>query len=154
MSQSQPEIRGFKAVFTTIGVIYVVLATSWIVRGPAVLRDFAVPEAVIVAPVFRDFFSFFYLLMAIAGVAQVLFGQVTRGLRAQTLVASVYAVANIVLMLRDLSTSDSRFGSRLYRGDATLLFVVTDLAFATAFGVMAFAGLRRLRAGDSAAGPR
>lgn len=146
MSQREPGIRGFKPVFTTIGVTYIVLASSWLVRGPRVLRDFAVPERVIAEPVFVDFFMFFYQLMAFGGAAQVLLGQVTRGLRAQTLVAGVYCVANVLAMFRDLSTSDSRFGNHLYRGDATLLFVVTDLVFATAFGAVAVAGLRRLRA--------
>lgn len=150
MPPNQPEIRGFKAVFTTIGVLYIVLASSWIVRGPVVLRDFGVPEAVTTEPVLGDFFLFFYQYMAFGGVLQVLFGRVTRGLRAQTLVAGVYTVANLLAALRDLSTSDSRFGNHLYRGEATLAFVATDLAFATAFGVLAIAGLRRLRAEASA----
>ena len=50
MTQSQPEIRGFKHVFTVIGAIYILLASSWIVRGPGVLRDFAVSERVIAEP--------------------------------------------------------------------------------------------------------
>ncbi len=145
MTQRPTEIRGFKPVFTTIGVTYIVLASSWLVRGPSVLRDFAVPAPLIAEPVFVDFFRFFYQLMAFGGVVQVLFGHVTRGLRAQTLVASVYCVYNLLAMFRDLSTSDSRFGNRLYRGNATLLFVVTDLVFAVAFGAVAVAGLRRLR---------
>jgi hypothetical protein len=150
MTQSNAEIRGFKQVFTALGVTYILLASSWLVRGPVVLRDFAVPERVIAEPVFVDLFMFFYEFMAFGGVVQVLLGRVTRGLRAQTLVACVYTAANVLFTFRDLSTSDSRFGNRLYRGDATLLFVVTDLAFACAFGVLAVAGLRRLRAEGSA----
>lgn len=145
MTQSQPEIRGFKHVFTAIGATYLVLASSWLVRGPVVLRDFAVPEHVIAEPVFGDFFLFFYQYMAFGGVAQVLLGRVTRGVRHQTLVACVYTVANLLFALRDLSTSDSRFGSHLYRGEATLFFVVVDLAIASAYGALVVAGLRRLR---------
>lgn len=150
MTQSNAEIRGFKQVFTTLGATYILLASSWLVRGPVVLRDFAVPDRVIAEPVFVDVFMFFYEYMAFGGVLQVLFGHVTRGLRAQTLVACVYTAANVLFTFRDLSTSDSRFGNRLYRGDATLLFVVTDLAFACAFGFLAVTGLRRLRAEGSA----
>ena len=150
MTQRPTEIRGFKPVFTAIGVTYIVLASSWLVRGPSVLRDFAVPAPLIAEPVFADFFMFFYQLMAFGGAVQVLFGHVTRGLRAQTLVASVYAVANVLAALRDLSTSDSRFGSRLYHGDATLLFVVVDVVIAVAYGTLAVAGLRRLRVGEGA----
>jgi Na+/glutamate symporter len=146
MTQSQPEIRGFKYVFTAIGATYILLAGSMLVRGPVVLRDFAVPEHVTAEPVLGDFFLFFYQYMAFGGVLQVLFGRVTRGLRAQTLVACVYTAANLLAALRDLSTSDSHFGNHLYRGDATLFFVVVDLAIASAYGALAVAGLRRLRA--------
>jgi hypothetical protein len=146
MTHSQPEIRGFKHVFTVIGATYILLASSWLVRGPTVLRDFAVPDRVIGEPVFGDFFLFFYQYMAFGGVAQLLLGRVTRGLRHQTFVACVYTVANLLFALRDLSTSDSRFGNHLYRGDATLFFVVVDLAIASSYGALAVAGLRRLRA--------
>ncbi len=154
MTQSDSEIRGFKHVFTATGTIYVLMASSMLVRGPVVLRDFAVPERVASEPVLGDFFMFFYQYMAFGGVLQVLFGRVTRGLRAQTLVACVYTAANFLFTLRDLSTSDSRFGNRLYRGDATLFFVVVGLAYTAAFGALAVAGLRRLRAeGSGAASP-
>lgn len=152
-TQSQPEIRGFRHVFTVAGSIYVLMASSMLVRGPGVLRDFAVPEHVIAEPVLGDFFLFFYQYMAFGGVLQVLIGRVTRGLRAQTLVACVYTAANFLFTLRDLSTSDSRFGNHLYRGDATLLFVVIGLTYTAAFGTLAVAGLRRLRAEGSAARP-
>lgn len=146
MPQSQPEIRGFKHVFTVAGSIYVLMASSMLVRGPGVLRDFAVPERVAAEPVLGDFFTFLYLYMAFGGAIQVLFGHVTRGLRAQTLVACVYTAANFLFALRDLSTSDSRFGNRLYRGEATLFFVLVGLTYTAAFGALAVAGLRRLRA--------
>lgn len=151
MTQRDADIRGFKHVFTVIGGTYILLASSWLVRGPVVLRDFAVSERLIAEPVFVDFFMFFYEYMAFGGAVQVLLGRVTRGLRAQTLVAGVYTAANVLFTLRDLSTSDSRFGSRVYRGDATLLFVATDLVFACAFGALLVAGLRRLRAEGSSA---
>lgn len=126
-------IRGFKPTFTIMGVIYVLLASSMLVRGPAVLRDFAVPEAVATEPVLRDFFLFFYLLMAFVGVLTILFGQVTRERRAQLLVAGTFCVWNLVAAGRDLLTSDSRFGNHLYKGEATLVFVWIDLAFAVTF---------------------
>lgn len=42
--------------------------------------------------------------------------------------------------------TSSRFGNHLYRGDATLFFVVVDLAIASTYGALAVTGLRRLRA--------
>lgn len=143
MSPNQPPIPGFKAIFTTIGVLYVILASSVLVRGVEVMRDFAVPESLISSPVFQDFFSFFYQLMAAVGVLTMLFGHVTRERRAQVIVASVFCVLNLLLAIRDLSTSDSRFGSHLYRGEATLVFVSIDLALALIFGWVALRGLTR-----------
>lgn len=134
-------IRGFKLIFTSIGVIYVLLASSYLVRGPTVLRDFAVPESAVSSPVLQDFFSFFYLLMAFAGVLTVLLGLVTRERKQQLLVATVFCSWNIVAALRDLTTSDSRFGNHLYKGDATLVFVYIDLTFAAAFGYLIVKGL-------------
>jgi len=144
-------IRGFKAVFTTIGVIYVLLASSWLVRGSSVLRAFGVPESLSSAPVLEDIFLFFYQFMAFVGVLTVLFGHVTRERRTQLLVASVFCVSNILWALRDLSTSDSRFGNHLYKGDKTLLFVYMDLAVAAAFGYLIVSAFRvRSRASRNA----
>ena len=141
MSQSQPAIPGFKAVFTTLGVIYVLMASSMLVRGVGALREFGVPESAIAAPVLEDIFLFFYQYMALMGLFTVLFGHVTRERKAQVLVASVFTLANILVALRDLVTSDSRFGNHLYRGDKTLVFVCISLAYAAAFGCLVVKGL-------------
>jgi hypothetical protein len=134
-------IRGFKLVFIIIGVVYVLLACSMLLRGPSVLRDFAVAEGVVSAPVLVDFFLFFYQLMAFVGVLSVLFGLVTKDGKSQRLVASVFLLTNILLAVRDLSTSDSRFGNHLYKGDATLVLVYIDLIIATAFGYLTVKGV-------------
>jgi hypothetical protein len=42
-------------------------ASSMLVRGAGVMRDFAVPDGVVSAPVFADFFAFFFQLMAVVG---------------------------------------------------------------------------------------
>ncbi|HKU40445.1 MAG TPA: hypothetical protein VJR89_19925 [Polyangiales bacterium] len=134
-------IRGFKLVFTSIGVIYIIMASSWLMRGPVVMLDFGVPESVLSEPVLQDFFFFFYQFMVFIGVLMVLFGQVARERKTQLLVASVFCIANILFALHDLSTSDSRFGNHLYKGDATLVFVYISLAIAAAFGYLAMKGL-------------
>jgi uncharacterized membrane protein len=145
MSQSQPGIRGFKPILTTIGVAYVLLASSMLVRGVGVMRDFAVPESVVSAPVFQDFFSFFYQLMIVLGVLTIVFGWVTRERKGQLLVARVFCVVNVLVTLRDLVTSDSSLGNRLYRGPATLIPVFIDLTLALVFGFLALGGLRPAR---------
>jgi hypothetical protein len=66
----------------------------------------------------------------------VLFGLVTRGRRAQRLVAGVFCASSLLFAARELSTSDSRFGNHLFRGEATLVFVGIDLCLALAFGAL------------------
>lgn len=138
---SMNSLRGFKTVFTTIGVIYVLLASSALASGPNFLLGFGVPESVVAEPVLQDIFMFFYQLMAVVGLLTVLFGHATAEGKAQWLVASAFCVANIVAALRDLVTSDSRFGNQLYKGDKTLVFVYISVAFALAFGSLVVGGL-------------
>jgi hypothetical protein len=142
MTQTQLDIRGFKTTFTVIGVIYVWMASWALVRGVSMMHDFGVPETVTAEPVVQDLFSFFYQLMATVGLLIVLFGHVTRGRRAQSLVAAAFCVLNVSLAWRDLITSDSSFGNHLYRGEKTLVFVYISLTLVLIFGALAIIGLR------------
>jgi hypothetical protein len=135
-------IRGFKASLMALGILYVMMASSMLVRGHGVMREFGAPEALVASPIFADVFSFFYELMATCGLSMVLFGQVTRDRASQVLVAAVFCATSLRFTLRDLRTSDSQFGNHLYKGDATLVFVYIGLIYATVFGALALAGLR------------
>lgn len=143
MTEASTGLRAFKPTFVVLGLAYVLMASSALIQGPAFLEDFGVSHELVSEPVLVDFFSFFYQLMIYIGVLMVLFGLVTRERRAQAQVASVFCVTSILLALRDLSTSDSRFGTGLYEGDATVLFTVVGLVYAAAFGALAIAGFRR-----------
>jgi hypothetical protein len=143
MSEPDSGLRGFRTAFIVIGVLYALMAASALGRGVSMLSDFGVSDAEVASPVLADFFTFFYEHMAFVGALVALFGFVTRGRRAQLAVAAVFVVANLLFALRDLHTSDSRFGNHLYRGDATLVFVAIDLALAAVFAVFVVAGLRR-----------
>ncbi|MBC8069634.1 MAG: hypothetical protein IAG13_14955 [Deltaproteobacteria bacterium] len=145
MSGPLPSIRGFKPVFTVIGALYVALASSMLVRGAAALVDFGVAPELAAEPVLADFFLFFYQLMAFVGVLTIVVGWVVHGRRGQALVAAVFCAANVLWALRDLGTSDSAFGNRLYQGEVTLVFVAIDVALALAFGAVAIRGSRRDR---------
>jgi hypothetical protein len=137
MSDAPPSIRAFKPVFTVIGALYVLLASSMLLRGPAALLDFGVAPELVAEPVLADFFTFFYQLMAFVGVLTVVVGWVVRGHRSQGVVAAMFCAANVLWGLRDLATSDSAFGNRLYKGEATLAFVAIDVVLAVAFGALA-----------------
>ena len=145
MADKSSEIRGFRTTFTIIGVLYIAMASSMLLRGVGVLRDFGVPESAIAEPVLQDSFFFFYQCMAAMGALKVLFGHVTRTRATQTVVASVFCVLSLLIAVRDLSTSDSRFGNHLYHGDKTLVFVGIGLALACAFGWLAACGLQKRR---------
>lgn len=145
MSDNAPEIRGYKSVFTIIGLLYVAMASSMLVRGAGVLREFGIPEDVVTAPVLEDIFLFFYQMMAAMGALMVLFGHVVRTRSSQTLVSSVFCALCLLFCAHDLSTSDSRFGNHLYRGEKTLVFVYIGLALAAAFGWLAVRGLQGQR---------
>ena len=136
-------LRAFKPAFIVLGLAYVLMASSALVQGTAFLEDFGVSHELASDPVLTDFFIFYYQLMAYLGVLTVLFGLVTRERRAQVQVASVFFVANMLVALRDLSTSDTRFGNALYKGEETVIFVVVSLVYAMVFGGLAVMGLRR-----------
>ena len=143
MTERSNRLQAFKPAFVVLGLIYILMASYALVRGTALLEDFGVSPAVASDPVLTDFFVFFYQLMAYIGVLIVVFGLVTRERRAQAQVASVFFVASVLLAFRDLSTSDTRFGSALYKGEETVFFVAVSVVYALVFGVLAVMGFRR-----------
>lgn len=146
MSGPPTSIRGFATVFTVIGALYVAMAASMLVRGVDALLDFGVAPELVAQPVLEDFFLFFYQLMAFIGVLKIVIGRVVRGRSNQALVAAVFCVANVVWGLRDLQTSDSAWGNRLYKGEATLMFVAIDGLLIVIFGAFAARGWVRKNA--------
>lgn len=137
--QPQP---GFKATLIIVGAVYALMACSMLLRGPAALAEFGVPERVYGEAVLGDVFMFFYQFMAGVGLLVALLGHVARERRHQLLVSSVLCVANVLVALRDLATSDSALGSHLYRGPKTIIFVWISLALALAFAVLALGNVR------------
>lgn len=53
------------------------------------------------------------------------------------MVAGVLSAANVLIALRNLSTSDSTFGNHLYRAPKTLVFAFISVALALIFAVLA-----------------
>lgn len=143
MAETQRDnIPGFKIVLTVIGVVYMAMGASMVARGVGALRPFGVPEDIIASPVVADFFMFFYELMMCVGGLMVLFGHVTVGRTRQIAVAATFMVLDVLAALRDLSTSDSALGNRLYRGQETLVFVGISATLALVFGALVVLGLR------------
>ena len=141
--------RGFRVTLTIVGVGYALMAFSALARGPDMLGDFGVSPSVYEDAVLRDVFMFFYELMAWVGMLIVLLGHVARERSTQLVVSSVLSAANVLIALRDLSTSDSSLGNHLYRGSKTLVFVDISVALA-----LVFATLVVLTARGAKSGPR
>lgn len=144
VSVSHPDasIRGFQTTFTVVGAIYTLMACSYLVQGPTVLLEFDVSEQLVAEPVLRDFFYFFYQLMAYIGVLTIVVGHVARERTTQMFAAGAFTLANLFFMLRDLSTSDSSMGNSLYKGDKTLVFVAISLILVLIFGSFLVRGWR------------
>lgn len=145
MTSSSSIIRGYRTTFTIVGIVYTLMACSMLVHGVERLSDFGVSNELVAEPVLEDFFMFFYQLMAFVGVLIVLMGHVVRERRLQGFVGFVLCVANILCALRDLSTSDSALGNRLYKGEDTIVFVLISATLAAIFGYFAWQGLRPRR---------
>lgn len=143
MTKPSTGLRAFKPAFVVLGLAYVLMASSALVKGTPFLEDFGVSHHLASDPVLTDFFTFYYQLMVYIGVLTVVFGLVTRERRAQAHVASVFFMASILIALRDLSTSDTRFGSALYKGKETIVFVIISVVYAMVFGGLAIMGFRR-----------
>lgn len=143
MSGPTSSIRGFATVFTVIGALYVAMASSMLVRGVGAMLDFGVAPELVAEPVLEDFFLFFYQLMVFVGVLTIVVGRVVHGRGSQGVVAAVFCLANVVWGMRDVATSDSAWGNRLYKGEATLMFVAIDAVLVVVFGGFAARGLVR-----------
>jgi hypothetical protein len=139
MLEERDQAPGWKPLCITMGVVYVLLALSMLVRGVGIMTGFGTPDELVRSPVFADFFSFFYELMALVGVLIALLGITTQGRALQQKIASVLCSVNLALAARDLSTADWAFGSRLYRGPGTLAPVAISLVFALAYAWVALA---------------
>jgi hypothetical protein len=112
-----------------IGAAYVLLALSTLLQGAAqVLAPFGVPEQVMAAPHFLDFFHFLFVHMAVLGVLIILLGQLVTTARKQRLVARVLLLVEVHYLYLDLRTST--WGSGLYAHDKSLVPVFIDLVVA------------------------
>ena len=145
MPSSSSVIPGYRTTFTIVGIVYTMMACSMLVHGVDRLCDFGVSKELVAEPVLEDIFMFFYQLMAFVGVLIVVLGHVVRERKLQGFVGLVLCVANILTALRDLSTSDSALGNRLYKGEDTIVFVLIGATLAAIFGYFAWQGLRPRR---------
>jgi len=147
MNEAKSHLPGFRRACTIVGVLYLALGGSMLIRGPRqVMHPFGVPELVLSSPHFMDFFHWVFVHAIVLGVLIGLIGRFVVDGASQRFVSRVLCVVELHYLYLDLRTSDSPLGNGLYRGSASLIPPMIDLAVVLVF---AFLGLRRLRPGGS-----
>jgi len=143
MNEAKSHLPGFRRACTVVGVLYVALGGSMVLRGPRqVLQPFGVPELVLSSPHFADFFHWVFVHALVLGVLIGLLGRYVVDGSSQRIVSRVLCVAELHYLYLDLRTSDSPLGNGLYRGSASLIPPIIDLAVAILFAIL---GMRKLR---------
>lgn len=111
---------GFRPSFLTIGVVYVLLAASILVRGvDASMSPFGVPADVVRAPHYVDAITWVYVHQMVIGVVIATLGLVVHDARAQVVLARVLAAAHVVYVFLDVRSSE--LATALYRGPASVV---------------------------------
>ena len=138
-----PYLPGFKTICTVVGITYVLLGSSMLLRGAhASMAPFAVPEATLSSPHFADFFHFVFVHMVVIGVLIGMLGRLVEKGGAQRFVARALTVIQIHYAYLDFRTSDSVLGSGLYRGPASLGPAIVGVLVTLAFAYLSVRPLR------------
>ncbi len=136
-------VPGFKAVCSVVGVLFALLSGSMLARGvETAMRPFGVPEAVLRSAHYADYFHFTFVHMNVIGLLIFLLGRYVDSGRAQRVVSRTLVLVLAHYAYLDLRTSDSALGNHLYRGAATLMPPVIDVAVMLCFAWLSVRPLR------------
>lgn len=130
--ENKAELRGFKAVFTGVSLLYMVLGLGNVLQGPRpILEPFGVPEATLSSPFFGDFYHWLFVHMITIGLLIGLLGRLVESPRHQRTAARVICL--LELHYTYLDTRTSVLGNRLYNHPKSLVLVAIDVAVLLAF---------------------
>lgn len=123
-------LPGFRASCLTLGVLYVLLAGSILVRGPMVaMADYAVPAETLASPHYADAMFWVFLHMTVIGLVIGVAGWFGEGVRFQRAFSRLMLACQLVYGFLDVRAADWALGTALYKGPASLGPVVVG-AFA------------------------
>jgi hypothetical protein len=134
-------LPGFRASCLTVSAIYVLLASSILVRGPMVaMADYAVPEQTLASPHYADAMFWVFLHMTVIGLIIGVVGWFAEGVRMQRAFARILLAAQCVYFFLDVRSADWSLGNALYKGPGSLGPVVVG-----AFALVLWARLNLVR---------
>ncbi len=106
------------------------------------MEQFGVPESVLAAPHFQDFFQFLFVHMMVIGLLiGLLGGLIDEGAKQRLAARALFGVETLYTYL-DVRTSDSPLGNGLYQGAGSLMPVLIDLLVLSCFGYLSVRPLR------------
>jgi hypothetical protein len=127
MSAAPPSLPGFRPTCLALGGLYVFIAGSLLLRGPAAaMADYAVPEATRASPHYADAIFWVFLHMTVIGLTIAVIGWFADGERLQRAFARLMLVALCVYTFLDVRAADWALGTGLYEGSGSLGPVVVD----------------------------
>lgn len=135
MGTIQRFLPGFKATCYTVGTIDVLVSVNIFVRGiMASMAEFGVPAEMLASPHYYDAMKWVYVHSAVLGSVMICLGWCAGGigLKAQQRLSALFATAHALYLWLDIRSSDSAWGTGLYKGEASLIpaiigFVLTLL---------------------------
>lgn len=130
--RAQNNLPGYRAVLTTIGVLYVLLAVMNLTQGAAkVLAPFNVPDDVLKSAHFLDFYHWHFAHMGNLGVLLVVLARVVSGTGAQR--AMVLALIAVQLHYTYLDWRTSVLGNGLYADPKSIVLIAINVGIVLAF---------------------
>jgi hypothetical protein len=112
----------FKTSCVVVGILYVLLGASVLVRGGAAsLAEFGVPADTLASPHYADAIWWVYTHMIVIGLMTGVVGWFAQGVQLKRSFARLMFVAHIYYVILDVRASDSLLGSGLYEGPASIV---------------------------------
>jgi hypothetical protein len=125
-------LPGYRAVLTSIGGAYVLLAVMNVAQGAAkVLEPFNVPDEVLKSAHFLDFYHWHFAHMGNIGVLLMVLARVVAGISAQR--AVVLTLIAVQLHYTYLDWRTSVLGNGLYADPKSIVLVAINLGMVLAF---------------------
>ena len=120
-------LPGFRPSCVAIGVLYVLLAGSFLLRGPMVaMAAYGVAPETLASPHYADAMSWVFLHMLVLGLIIAVVGWFAEGVRLQRAFVRLMLLTLLVYTYLDVRTADWPLGDALYKGPASLGPVIVD----------------------------
>jgi hypothetical protein len=112
----------FKTSCVVVGILYVMLGASVLVRGGAAsLAEFGVPADTLASAHYADAIWWVYTHMIVIGLMTGVVGWFAQGVQLKRWFARLMFLAHVYYVILDVRASDSPLGSGLYEGPVSMV---------------------------------